>query len=101
MKLTFHEDCGHAWLEVPVETFLKAPVNVSSFSYYEKHTRKLYLEEDCDAGDFLDAMQAKGIEIKFNNKHHGENCFIRRLDRVSDHLIFRLKQLGQGGWTNQ
>lgn len=93
MKLTHHTDWGHGWLEVPVEIFLKAPVNVSPYSYYDKHTRKLYLEEDCDAEAFFNAMTNKGIKITWGHKDHGQNCFITSLDRVSDQLIFRLKQL--------
>ena len=48
LSLTFHEDAGHGWLEVPEELFLKyANFVPSGYSYYKDG--KLYLEEDCDA----------------------------------------------------
>jgi hypothetical protein len=93
MNLTHHTDCGHGWLEVPVETFLKAPSKLSSYSYYNKETRTLYLEEDCDAEEFYFSMKEAGTEITWTHKEHASECFIRDLERVSDHLIFRLKQL--------
>jgi hypothetical protein len=93
MKLIHHTDCGHGWLEVPVELYLIAPSTLSSFSYYDKETRTLYLEEDFDAEAFYESMKEGGKEITWGHKEHAGECFIRDLDRVSDHLIFRLKQL--------
>ncbi len=36
----------------------------------------VYLEEDCDAGIFMDAAKAAGIEVSFNEIHQ-ENTPIR------------------------
>ena len=59
IKLKWHSDSGHAWLEVPLSAIPpKVLKNISQFSYMNGN--KAYLEEDCDAGLFLEAV---GTEI--------------------------------------
>jgi hypothetical protein len=61
---TFHADPGHAWLEV-TELHLAqvglTPKDFTSCSFQELRAPlwTYYLEEDCDAGRFLDAWGAK------------------------------------------
>jgi len=67
-KYVFHEDPGHGWLEVDrheLERFVDLS-EVSEFSY-EKNG-KVYLEEDCDAGLFLQALKDSGVEYKLVEK---------------------------------
>jgi len=56
MKYRFISDPGHAWLEVPRTELVELEIlgQVSSYSY--QHNGMVYLEEDCDAGLFIDAM---------------------------------------------
>ena len=58
-----HSDPGHAWLAVKLSEIkmLGIQTDISSYSYVKGKTA--YLEEDCDAGKFIDAMRAKGIEV--------------------------------------
>ena len=58
-----HSDPGHAWLAVKISEIkmLGIQTDISSYSYVKGKTA--YLEEDCDAGKFIDAMRAKGIEV--------------------------------------
>jgi len=67
--LTFHEDPGHGWLEVPfIElVYLGVAGKISTCSYM--HHGKAYLEEDNDAGIYLDALNALNIEYEFNTIH--------------------------------
>lgn len=55
MTFTFYSDPGHAWLEVPLETYNAVCKNTgwqaSAYSYFRG--RNVYLEEDVDAPAFL------------------------------------------------
>lgn len=75
-NLIFHTDPGHGWLEVQYTDLLKLGIDqeISYFSY--SHQGCVYLEEDCDAGVFMDAAKAAGWEIKITERHE-ENTPIR------------------------
>jgi len=64
--LIFHEDPGHGWLEVPFIELVHLGVagKISTCSYM--NAGKAYLEEDCDAGIYLDALNALDIKYEFN-----------------------------------
>jgi len=72
----FHADPGHAWLAVKRKELIRLGIinQISSYSYQKGGT--VYLEEDCDAGLFMDAKKKVGepIEIKETYK---ENTPIR------------------------
>ena len=59
-----HSDPGHAWLAVKLSEIkmLGIEQDISSFSYVKGKTA--YLEEDCDAGKFIEAMKSKGIDVE-------------------------------------
>jgi hypothetical protein len=48
------EDPGHSWLAVPMDEVIESGCEVSVFSYVKDN--HVYLEEDCDAPAFLDAL---------------------------------------------
>jgi len=56
-KYRFISDPGHAWLEVPRAELVALGIlqKVSQYSYQNKGM--VYLEEDCDAGLFIDAKK--------------------------------------------
>lgn len=65
MKFTFYSTPGHGYLRVPKSTFLKVGANPNKISSYSGHDEKtLYLEEDCDAGYFLDLLDEKNISYE-------------------------------------
>ena len=80
---TFFSDPGHAWLQVPMAIIkqLKLSRMITPWSY--KHNGFAYLEEDSDAGKFLDAWcQAtnKTKEVFFKEyciERYEENTSIR------------------------
>ena len=63
--LTFHSDPGHAWLEVPLAELKSLGVagEISSYSYINGETA--YLEEDCDAGIFIDKLMDDNVAVPF------------------------------------
>jgi len=59
----FHSDSGHAWLAVKRAELIKLGIlnQISSCSYQKGGT--VYLEEDCDAGVFIEAKQKIGEPV--------------------------------------
>ena len=77
----FHEDPGHGWLAVPIkELFILGIANkISNFTYVNGNTA--YLEEDCDAGEFVKAFKEKfGVAPKYRVAYK-EYTPIRGYDR--------------------
>lgn len=75
-KYLFISDPGHGWLVVDRQELKSFGVEkeISSCSYVRN--TNAYLEEDCDAGVFLDALKKAGHEVEFIEKHE-ENTPIR------------------------
>ncbi len=66
---TLHHDPGHGWLEVPMNELLAHGIaeKVSPFSYRKGDTA--YLEEDCDAPLFLNALAQSGITYTIKEEY--------------------------------
>lgn len=88
-NLRFIEDPGHGWLEVDKVDLVELEIanKISHFSYMDKgqggitHS-KVYLEEDCDAGIFIDAAKEAGWLVCWNCIHQ-DPTFIRELPGYS------------------
>ena len=59
MKLNWMVDPGHAWLIVERDELTKLGIKdkISSYSYYKNDLA--YLEEDCDAAIYIEAVIAQ------------------------------------------
>lgn len=81
MEYTFHSDAGHGWLEVhkdELDLFGIAD-KVSSYSYVRGD--KVYLEEDCDAALFINAVENKGIKFSYHTFNVNGDSVIRTFKR--------------------
>ena len=81
LKLSFHCDSSHGWLEVnraDVDA-LGIADKISRYSYLNGD--RVFLEEDCDASHFLDAAKAHGWTINVQEKHTNGDSFIRNFSR--------------------
>jgi len=78
---TLHLDPGHGWLEVARAELVKLGIldQISAYSYQQGD--RVYLEEDCDAGTFVEAMEAAGVVLGVTEgnvvESHRENTPIR------------------------
>jgi hypothetical protein len=68
-------DPGHGWLAVPSTTIRKLGLaqDISPYSYVSDSGKTVYCEEDCDAALVVEALRARGIELrarKVNNAHN-------------------------------
>lgn len=85
MTFQFYSDPGHGWLRVDLASAKAVGLEPSSFSTYSyQQGHWLYLEEDCDAGKFIDAFQAKH-HFAPPIKHHNTNreSVIRNYPRIA------------------
>ena len=60
-------DPGHGWVKVPLTLLMKLGIidKITTYSYMRGEFA--YLEEDCDASTFFNAMKAKGIEPEWRS----------------------------------
>lgn len=59
LTYTWISDSGHAWLQVSIDevNILGIAGKISEYSYINGET--VYLEEDCDAGLFIEALKER------------------------------------------
>jgi len=79
-KLTFHCDPSHGWLEVMYEDLEALGIAglISAYSYAKGD--RAYLEEDCDAGLYIQGAKAAGWTIQIVEKYTGTDSHIRRME---------------------
>jgi len=86
-EFTFAHDAGHGWLRVPHTMLMQLKIEwaISEYSYAE--TTPLgdvfWLEEDCDAGLFIEAYRARFACLPFiRHRGDGDNSPVRNMRRV-------------------
>ena len=87
-RFVYYQDPGHGWVEVSLAILIDLGIasQVSHYSYVDDtHTYindpLVYLEEDCDAGLFIEAFQKKHGSQPDLYSMYQENIFIRKLPR--------------------
>jgi len=68
---TFYHDPGHGWLKVSIEDLKAVGVSRDQISDYSYHKPGfMLLEEDCDAGVFVEAYKRKhGTEPEIREQY--------------------------------
>lgn len=74
--LTFISDPAHGWLAVPKDELKALGITDKITPYSYQHGDIAYLEEDCDAGVYLDALKANGTPFELREVFQ-ENTPIR------------------------
>jgi len=82
-KLTFHADPSHGWLEVPVIDIMALGIIPSEFSHIKGDM--VYLEEDCDANEYILAAKANGWTVNITEAYTNNDSPIRNY--ASWHLL--------------
>ena len=81
-QFIFHEDGCHGWLEVSYKdiTDLNIQNRITESSYINRTTKKIFLEEDCDATLFLNEFKNKyGYKPELLEGRFYEESPIRKL----------------------
>ena len=78
-RLTFHTDPAHGWLEVDFDDILTLNIAhlISEYSYIKGE--RVFLEEDCDAYEFMEHAKGKGWILNVTEKHTNGDSFVRSL----------------------
>jgi len=82
IEINYFQDAGHGWIEVSRNLMFKTgfnPKDISSCSYENRQDQIAYLEEDCDAGLFLQHLKDNDYTFTFKEIHNNNESFIRRL----------------------
>ena len=90
-KLTVYTDPGHGWVKVKFSELVKYGIasKVSRCSYVRGDY--VYLEEDCDAGLYIDALKQAGYNVTQNIKWTNKSSKIRNYMRYSV-MMFEAQQ---------
>ena len=84
-EFQFHCDPGHAWLEVSIAQLCMVGLERRDFSTcsYVGHDGSMFLEEDCDAGKFINAYADKygRDELHFKEVMHKNNAPCRSMSK--------------------
>ena len=78
VQFKFYSDPGHGWMAVKRKMLdeLGLKFTITRYSYQKGQT--VYLEEDCDAGNFMKALrEQRGLEIKIVEKSTDNRSPIR------------------------
>lgn len=78
-----HSDPGHAWYEAPRAELdrLGLTAKISAYSYASHDGSTVYLEEDCDAPLYLEALNAECRKFRLCDTHVDYDSSIRTLPR--------------------
>ena len=71
----FVEDAGHGWMQVLLSEIriLGIADKISSYSYHDKKSNFVYLEEDCDAPLFAEEhLKQFGSKVQLKINHVGD-----------------------------
>ena len=79
-----HTDPGHGWLAVTLNDIADVGLTPSDFTQYSyQRADVLYLEEDCDAGKFIDAWKLKhNAEPEILERWSNYDSIIRSFTRL-------------------
>lgn len=85
--ITIYTDPSHGWAKVPLTALHRLNIadKISTYSYMHilKNDLYAYLEEDCDLGLYLKALDLKGIKYKFKTLHTNKSSKIRSYSRYT------------------
>ncbi len=81
LTIDYIQDPGHGWIAADIHSLRAYGLTdkVSAYSYRDGDI--VWLEEDCDAGLYIRALESAGVPFKIKETHCNGNAFIRRLPR--------------------
>lgn len=80
IKRTFYSDPGHSWLCVSYTELEELGIQGAISQYSYRNYDLVYLEEDCDAGVYINAVNRLGYTVEFVEKHIDQESPIRSYD---------------------
>lgn len=78
---TFYSDPGHGWLKVSYDELSQLGIQMAISSYSYREGNDVFLEEDCDFGRYIRAMNERGIDVKLREVNVNGDSVIRMYPR--------------------
>jgi hypothetical protein len=80
--LIFHSDPGHGWLQVRRADLIRFGIadQISTCSYIDQRREYVYLEEDCDAARYLEALRSRGIAYTVTDVNYNTDAPMRAMN---------------------
>lgn len=86
----FYFDSGHGWLEVTYEELIDLGITKRITNWSYRDGEKVYLEEDIDAGTYIDAVkEQRGLVVTVKNLNVADNHLRNPEDRVDPRKLER------------
>jgi len=86
----FYFDSGHGWLEVTYEELIDLGITKRITNWSYRDGEKVYLEEDIDAGTYVDAVEEqRGLVVSVNKLNVADNPLRNPEDRVDPRKLKR------------
>lgn len=85
LTLNIYSDPGHAWCKVPRSLLEKLGIvdQITTYSYQRKDS--VYLEEDCDLGTLIVALNKAGVSVAFREFNTNKQSKIRSYNHYTKH----------------
>lgn len=77
LTLNIYSDPGHAWCKVPRKLLAKLGIADQITTYSYQRNDSVYLEEDCDLGTFIVALNKAGVSVAFREFNTNKQSKIR------------------------
>ena len=99
MKIHYYQDPGHGWIKVPKKKLVELGIHTEISRYSYMRGSFAYLEEDCDAPRFINALKAHGETYETVEHHADRRSPIRGyehylggvvIDKLIDGMILRI-----------
>ena len=86
----FYFDSGHGWLEVNYQELIDLGITKRITNWSYRDGEKVYLEEDIDAGTYIDAVkEQRGLVVTVKNLNVADNPLRNPEDRVDPRKLER------------
>tara|TARA_R100000900_G_scaffold13663_1_gene12480 strand:+ start:1853 stop:2134 length:282 start_codon:yes stop_codon:yes gene_type:complete len=83
--ISFETDPGHGWLVAPIAEIREAGLSITDFSFINRDTGMVYLEEDCDATTYINHLNENKIAFTFSETHTNDSHPARSYERWPQH----------------
>ena len=94
LSLEYLQDPGHGWIAADMDHVKRLGIadKISAYSYLSRDGKVAYLEEDCDAGRYIEACKAAGIAIELREHHCNSDSSISNSSSPPHPTLYRLYQ---------
>ena len=83
--ISFESDPSHGWLVAPIDEIRAAGLSITDYSFINRDTGMVYLEEDCDAMTYINHLNKNKIAFTVSETHIDDDHPARSYERWPQH----------------